>query len=133
MLLHETVGMKPNAQHVDSKPREARDDIAENGHHHQAALPGSRTTVSIRTSFPGTSGSSFVISGFSFATWASALLGANNGNSKNRNTNILFIHQLIFSGCDAQHNFAAVMRRTSKHLVGDASLFQRKYSSYVRN
>ena len=30
--------MKSNAQHVDSKPRETRDDIAENGHHHQAAL-----------------------------------------------------------------------------------------------
>ena len=37
------------------------------------------------------------------------------------------------SGGDAQHDFAALMRRTSKHLVGYASVCQREHSPYVRN
>ena len=38
------------------------------------------------------------------------------------------------SGCDAQHDFAALMRRTfSGHLVGDESLSKQENSSCVGN
>ena len=37
--VHETVGVQSDAEHVHAKPGPARDDIAENRHHHQAALP----------------------------------------------------------------------------------------------
>jgi len=37
------------------------------------------------------------------------------------------------SGCDAQHDLAALMRSTSKHLVGNTSFFQREHSTYLRN
>jgi hypothetical protein len=37
------------------------------------------------------------------------------------------------SGCDAQHDFAALMRRTFKHLVGDESLSKQENSSCVGN
>ena|SRR5690349_5554901 len=36
------------------------------------------------------------------------------------------------SGRDAQYNFPALVRRTSKHFVGDASFFEREYSPNVR-
>ena len=32
--VHETVGVQPDAEHVDSKPRPTRDDVAEDRHHH---------------------------------------------------------------------------------------------------
>ena len=32
--------MEPHAQHVHAEPGEARDDVAEDGHGHDAALPG---------------------------------------------------------------------------------------------
>jgi hypothetical protein len=35
------------------------------------------------------------------------------------------------SGCDAQYDLAALMRRTAGHLVGNAGSFQREHSSYV--
>ena len=38
-LLHEAVGMQAHAEHVDAEPREAGDDVAEEGHDHQTALP----------------------------------------------------------------------------------------------
>jgi hypothetical protein len=34
---------------------------------------------------------------------------------------------------DAQYDLAALMWSTGKHLVGDASLFQREHSPHVRN
>jgi hypothetical protein len=37
------------------------------------------------------------------------------------------------SGCDAQHDLAALMRRSSKHLVGNAGFFQGEHSPHVRN
>ena len=36
------------------------------------------------------------------------------------------------SGCYVQHDLAALMPRTSKHLVGKASFLQREHSPYVR-
>jgi hypothetical protein len=41
--------------------------------------------------------------------------------------------ELAPSGCYAQHNLPALMRRTSKHLVSNASFLQREHSSYMRN
>ena len=38
-LLHETVGMQAHAKHVYAEPRETGDDVAEERHDHQAALP----------------------------------------------------------------------------------------------
>jgi len=36
-------------------------------------------------------------------------------------------------GSDAEHDLAALMRRTSEHLVGDVRVFQREHSAWVRN
>src|SRR5215472_10433379 len=62
--------------------------------------PGERRTVSIRPSFPGTSGRVFVIRDVSFAMWRFALLEACDWNSTNarRNTEttyILLIYKLL--------------------------------------
>src|SRR5262249_45511277 len=62
--------------------------------------PGERRTVSIRPSFPGTSGRVFVIRGVSFAIWRFALLEACDWNStnarmNNENTHILLIYKLL--------------------------------------
>ena len=38
-FLHETVGMQADAEHVHAEPRETGDDVAEERHDHQAALP----------------------------------------------------------------------------------------------
>ena len=37
-FLHEAVGMQADAEHVHAEPGEAGDDVAEDGHDHQAAL-----------------------------------------------------------------------------------------------
>src|SRR5215472_11423971 len=62
--------------------------------------PGERRTVSIRPSFPGTSGRVFVLRDVSFAIWRLALLEACNWNStnarmNNENTHILLIYKLL--------------------------------------
>src|SRR5215472_15837577 len=62
--------------------------------------PGERRTVSIRPSFPGTSGRVFVIRDVSFAIWRFALLEACDWNStnarmNNENTCILLIYKLL--------------------------------------
>src|SRR6516162_8805666 len=62
--------------------------------------PGERRTVSIRPSFPGTSGRVFVIRDVSFAIWRFALLEACDWNStnarmNNENTGILLIYKLL--------------------------------------
>src|ERR1043165_4109489 len=110
--------------------------------------PGDRTTLSIRPSFPGTSGSSLVIRGVSFATWEFALLPVDKfvkPSTNNRNNRILHVVFISFlppptsqphnrvSVCNLQHDLAALVRRTSKHFVRNASFFQREHSSYVRN
>ena len=38
-LLHEAVGMQADAEHVHAEPRETGDDVAEDRHDHQTALP----------------------------------------------------------------------------------------------
>src|SRR5260370_24425598 len=70
--------------------------------------PGERRTVSIRPSFPGTSGRVFVIRDVSFAIWRFALLEACDWNStnarmNNENTCILLIYKLLirFRGSEA--------------------------------
>jgi len=36
-------------------------------------------------------------------------------------------------GSDAEHDLAALMRRTPEHLVGDVSVFQREHSAWDGN
>src|SRR5215472_4123874 len=62
--------------------------------------PGERRTVSIRPSFPGTSGRVFVIRGVSFAIWRFALLegcdwNCTNARMNNESTYILLICKLL--------------------------------------
>src|SRR5215472_15548472 len=62
--------------------------------------PGERRTVSIRPSFPGTSGRIFVIRDVSFAIWRFGLLEPRDWNStnarmNNENTYILLIYKLL--------------------------------------
>jgi hypothetical protein len=37
------------------------------------------------------------------------------------------------SGCDAQHDLAALMWRAAKHFVGNASFFQWEHRADIRN
>src|SRR6185369_5986156 len=61
--------------------------------------PGERTTLSIRPSFPGTSGRSLVIRGVSFATWEFALLPVGRfvmPSTNNRNNKVLHLLFIFF-------------------------------------
>src|SRR5438309_443830 len=46
-FLHESIGMESNAEHVYAEPRKAGNDIAEDGHDHEAALPDEPTPARV--------------------------------------------------------------------------------------
>src|ERR1041385_5680197 len=100
--------------------------------------PGDRTTLSIRPSFPGTSGSPLVIRGVSLATWEFALLLVGTfvmPSASNRNVKIVYVLFISFlpsslgfpherqSVCNPQHDLAALVWRTRKHFVRNSSFF----------
>lgn len=102
------------------------------------AVGATLAAVSTKPSFPGKSGRSLVMRAVSFTTSACALVSASNGsnNIEEWTSWSFFSLPLVptrLSGYDAEHDLSSLMRRTSKHLVGGASFFQREHSSYVRN
>src|SRR5437016_3765586 len=46
--ISEAIGMEPDTEQVHTKPGEARDDVAEDGHVHKAALPHHAAPASVQ-------------------------------------------------------------------------------------
>ena len=47
-LVHETVRVQADAEHVHAEPGKARDDVAENGHRHQATFAHHAAPASVQ-------------------------------------------------------------------------------------